>query len=105
MLSVNIIALTNPEDDPIGPQRAVPLFLLGGGAFTIFTFGALLCSGGAVLFNPILVYQTAAIVERLEAENLAHITETVQVLSIAVFFQFCLRSMSSAMLGFSGYEW
>ena len=31
----------------VGPKRAVPLFLIGGGAFTIFTIGALAIVGGA----------------------------------------------------------
>lgn len=88
----------------LGPKRAVPLFLLGGGAFTIFTLFALLYSGAAVIVDPGLSAQTPAIIERLETNNIAHITETVQVLSLAVFFQLFLRSMSSAMLGFSGYE-
>ncbi len=88
----------------LGPQRAVPLFLIGGGAFSIFTLGALVYSGIVVAVDPSLSGQTPAIIERLEADKIAHITETVQVLSVVVFFQFFLKSMSSAMLGFSGYE-
>jgi hypothetical protein len=88
----------------LGPKRAVPLFLLGGGAFTIFTLFALGYSGVAVILNPGLSAETPAIIERLRAEDIAHITQTAQVLSVAIFFQFFLKSMSSAMLGFSGYE-
>lgn len=88
----------------LGPRRAVPLFLIGGGAFTIFTLFALLYSGAVVALDPSLALKTPIIIERLEMTQVAHITETVQVLSAVTFFQFFLRSMSSAMLGFSGYE-
>lgn len=88
----------------LGPRRAVPLFLIGGGAFTIFTLFALLYSGFAVIIDSDLALKTLPIIERLEATRVAEITETIEVLSAATFFQFFLRSMSSAMLGFSGYE-
>lgn len=88
----------------MGPRRAVPVFLIGGGAFTIFTIFALLIVTANAVGNPGLAAGTPEIVERLEASNIAHVTETLPVLSIAVFFQFFMRSMSSAMLGFSGYE-
>ena len=88
----------------MGPRRAVPLFLLGGGAFTIFTLFALSFSGASVIISPELAAQTPLIVERLEDANVAHVPETLQVASTVVFFQFFFRSMSSAMLGFSGYE-
>ncbi|MAS33174.1 MAG: hypothetical protein CL610_04150 [Anaerolineaceae bacterium] len=92
----------------VGPKRAVPLFLVGGGAFTIFTVFALTTVSFTAASQPQLALQVPAIVEGLEESGVVtHVvqaTEDVGSLSIALFFQFFLRSMSSAMLGFSGYE-
>lgn len=92
----------------IGPKRAVPLFLLGGGAFTLFTVVALTMVGGAAAGNPEWAFLTEGIVGRLEAvgvvDHVVRAQEDVSTLGSALFFQLFLRSMSSAMLGFSGYE-
>ncbi|MEO1441295.1 MAG: hypothetical protein AAFV33_12910 [Chloroflexota bacterium] len=92
----------------MGPKRAVPLFLIGGGAFTIFTLMALTTVGFAATANPDWAYLVEPIVARLEATGVAeHVVEAQQQLSglaPIVVFQFFMRSMSSAMLGFSGYE-
>ncbi|NDJ33794.1 MAG: APC family permease [Chloroflexi bacterium] len=89
----------------LGPRKAVPLFLLGGGLFTVFTLGALSFVTFNAITQPELAALTPGIVERLEMTGVAeHITETLQVTSVAVFLQLLMRSMSSAMLGFSGYE-
>ncbi len=89
----------------LGPKRAVPLFLLGGGLFTIFTIFALGYVGVMAAINPDLAAQTPDIVHRLEASGVVeHVTEIVPVVGMTVFFGLLLKSMSSAMLGFSGYE-
>ncbi|NDJ54001.1 MAG: hypothetical protein GYB68_13090 [Chloroflexi bacterium] len=90
----------------LGPKRAVPLFLLGGGAFTIFTIFALSYVAILAITSPDMgMAATPAIVARLEeAGVIEHIVEAAPATSMAVFFQLLLRSMSSAMLGFSGYE-
>jgi hypothetical protein len=92
----------------MGPKRAVPLFLIGGGAFTIFTLIALGLVGYSAAFNPDWAFLTAPIVSRLEETGVAsHVEQAMgrvgdlqQVTVVQLFF----RSMSSAMLGFSGYE-
>lgn len=92
----------------VGPKRAVPLFLLGGGAFTIFTIGALAIVGASATTNPEWAVLTGGIVQRLEAqgvvEEVIRARQDLSALGQVVFFQFFFRSMSSAMLGFSGYE-
>ena len=92
----------------VGPRRAVPLFLIGGGAFTLFTLMALSVVGYSAVANPEWAFLTEGIVSRLEAngvvEHVVRAQESFQSLSTIVFFQFFMRSMSSAMLGFSGYE-
>jgi hypothetical protein len=92
----------------IGPKRAVPLFLLGGGAFTLFTLGALGIVSVAALGNPEWSYLTNGIVSRLEAngvvEHVVRAQQDLAVLGPATVFKLFLSSMSSAMLGFSGYE-
>lgn len=92
----------------MGPKRSVPLFLIGGAAFTIFTFGALSMVGFAALVHPEWAFLTDGIVRRLEATGVVeHIVRAQQDLSAVgtvVIFQLFFRSMSSAMLGFSGYE-
>jgi hypothetical protein len=92
----------------MGPKRAVPLFLIGGGAFTLFTLVALSLVGGAALGNPQWAFLTEGIVSRLESagvvEHVVRAQEDISSLGTVVFFQFFFRSMSSAMLGFSGYE-
>ncbi|MCL4868577.1 MAG: hypothetical protein KJ063_06405 [Anaerolineae bacterium] len=92
----------------MGPKRAVPLFLLGGGAFTLFTLFALTLVGVMAVANPEWSFVTAGIVSRLEASGVAeHVVRAQQDLSAigtVLLFQLFLRSMSSAMLGFSGYE-
>ena len=92
----------------LGPRRAVPLFLMGGGAFTIFTIFALGFVGVNAAAHPEWASLTASIVHRLEttgvAEHVIRITSDAPALGQALFFNLLLRSMSSAMLGFSGYE-
>ncbi|NDJ86081.1 MAG: APC family permease [Chloroflexi bacterium] len=90
----------------LGPRRAVPLFLLGGGAFTIFTLFALGFVGVKAAVDPSLAEVTPSIIERLEEnEVVLHVIEDDgKAIGTVLFFQLFLRSMSSAMLGFSGYE-
>ena len=92
----------------VGPKRAVPLFLLGGGAFTIFTIGALSLVGFAAFANPEWAFMTDGIVNRLEANGIAeHVVQAQQdfrLLGGLTIFKLLMSSMSSAMLGFSGYE-
>lgn len=92
----------------VGPKRAVPLFLLGGGAFTIFTLIALSFVGYNAVANPDWAFLTDGIVHRLEesgvVEHVIRATEDVPAIGSVLFFQLFFRSMSSAMLGFSGYE-
>lgn len=92
----------------VGPKRAVPLFLLGGGAFTIFTLIALSMVGYSAVANPEWAFLTDGIVHRLEqtgvVEHVVRATGDAPAIGSVLFFQFFFRSMSSAMLGFSGYE-
>jgi hypothetical protein len=131
----------------MGPQRAVPLFLLGGGAFTIFTVFALGFVGVNAALHPEMADDVPAIVcrlveddivevehhvsgptERLEqasypcgvgggeegaamtpeqearAEEINETFTAIFEVSQAAFFLLFFKSMSSAMLGFSGYE-
>ena len=92
----------------LGPKRAVPLFLLGGGAFTIFTLFALSLVGYSALANPEWGILTSGIFHRLEeAKVVDHVVRAVgdaPAIGSILFFQLFFRSMSSAMLGFSGYE-
>lgn len=92
----------------VGPKRAVPLFLLGGGAFTIFTLIALSMVGYSAVANPEWAFLTDGIVHRLQesgvVEHVIRATEDVPAIGSVLFFQLFFRSMSSAMLGFSGYE-
>ncbi|MCA9903691.1 MAG: hypothetical protein KC547_07530, partial [Anaerolineae bacterium] len=92
----------------LGPKRAVPLFLIGGGLFTIFTIFALGAVGAAAAGNPGWSFLTEGIVRRLEAngvvEHVIRAQQDLQALGPVIFFQLFFRSMSSAMLGFSGYE-
>ncbi|HID52887.1 MAG TPA: hypothetical protein EYP41_12745, partial [Anaerolineae bacterium] len=92
----------------LGPKKSVPLFLIGGGAFTLFTLGALTIVGGAAAGNPQWAFLTDGIVTRLEitgvVDNVVRAQESLSALGTVVIFQFFFRSMSSAMLGFSGYE-
>ncbi|MCC6607323.1 MAG: hypothetical protein IT327_29220 [Anaerolineae bacterium] len=92
----------------LGPKRAVPIFLIGGGAFTLFTVAALGLVGGTAIANPQWAFLTEGIVSRLEAngvvEHVIRAQQDISALGTVVFFQLFLRSMSSAMLGFSGYE-
>lgn len=89
----------------MGPKRAVPLFLLGGGAFTLFTLGALTYVGIRAGLSPELAEQTPEIIHRLEENDIIHLVESDgRAISTVLFLQLFLRSMSSAMLGFSGYE-
>ena len=91
----------------MGPKRAVPLFLIGGGAFTIFTVGALSLVGFASLINPEWSFLTAGIVGRLEAqgvvEHVVRAQQDVAAIGTLLVFQLFFRSMSSAILSFSGY--
>jgi hypothetical protein len=92
----------------MGPKRAVPLFLIGGGAFTLFTIAALSMVGWAATANPECAFLTRGIVARLEAngvvEHVVRAQQDISTIGTVVFFQLFFRSMSSAMLGFSGYE-
>ncbi len=90
----------------LGPKRAVPLFLLGGGAFTIFTLLALGYVGIRAGLDPELADKTPDIIHRLEENKvvLHVIRDDGKAVGTMLFFQLFLRSMSSAMLGFSGYE-
>ena len=92
----------------VGPKRAVPLFLLGGGAFTLFTILSLTIVGTSAVSNPEWAFLTEGIVHRLEeADVVEHVVRAQQeapAMFSVVFFQLFFRSMSSAMLGFSGYE-
>lgn len=92
----------------LGPRRAVPLFLLGGGAFTIFTLLALTIVGASATGSPHWAFLTSGIVHRLEeagvVEHVIRVQQDVAALSPVMFAQLFFRSMSSAMLGFSGYE-
>lgn len=93
----------------MGPKRAVPLFLIGGGAFTIFTIIALGTVGYAAAFNPDWMFLTDHIVNRLEANGVASeviraAAQDIPAIGSVLFWQLFFRSMSSAMLGFSGYE-
>ncbi|MEL7433873.1 MAG: hypothetical protein AAFN11_07990, partial [Chloroflexota bacterium] len=92
----------------LGPKRAVPLFLIGGGAFTIFTLGALTLVGTTAIANPEWAFLTEGIVAKLQSQGVVEHVERVRegagAMTMATFFSLFLRSMSSAMLGFSGYE-
>jgi hypothetical protein len=92
----------------LGPKRAVPLFLLGGGAFTIFTIGALALVGVLSLMFPEWAFLTEGIVFRLEAtgvaEHVVRAADDLRAIGTLLIFQLFFSSMSSAMLGFSGYE-
>ncbi|MAU00288.1 MAG: hypothetical protein CL608_24370 [Anaerolineaceae bacterium] len=92
----------------LGPKRAVPIFLIGGGAFTLFTVAALGIVGGTAMGNPEWAFLTEGIVSRLEingvAEHVVRAQQDISTIGTVVFFQLFFRSMSSAMLGFSGYE-
>ncbi|MEZ4618907.1 MAG: hypothetical protein R2867_25810 [Caldilineaceae bacterium] len=92
----------------MGPKRAVPLFLIGGGAFTIFTIGALGLVGFTAMTNPDWAFLTEGIVNRLQVsgvvEHVVRAQQDVTSIGMVLVFQLFLRSMSSAMLGFSGYE-
>lgn len=92
----------------MGPKRAVPIFLIGGGAFTIFTILALSLVGGTAAVNPGWAFLTDGIVTRLQltgvTEHVVRVTQDISTLGTVVIFQLFFRSMSSAMLGFSGYE-
>lgn len=92
----------------LGPKRAVPLFLIGGGAFTLFTIIALGMVGATAAGNPEWAFLTEGIVGRLEAagvvEHVVRAQQDISAIGTVLIFQLFLRSMSSAMLGFSGYE-
>jgi hypothetical protein len=92
----------------LGPKRAVPLFLMGGSAFTIFTILALTLVGVTALANPEWAFLTDGIVFRLQAsgvtEEVVRATRDLSAIGTVLIFQLFFRSMSSAMLGFSGYE-
>ena len=92
----------------LGPKRSVPLFLLGGGAFTIFTMLALSLVGYSAVAHPEWAFLTSGIIHRLEeAQVVEHVVRAAgdaPAIGSVLFFQFFFRSMSSAMLGFSGYE-
>ncbi len=92
----------------LGPKRAVPLFLIGGGAFTIFTIGALSLAGVTAAAHPEWAFLTEGIVFRLQAtgvtEEVIRAQTDLSAIGSVLIFQLFFRSMSSAMLGFSGYE-
>jgi hypothetical protein len=86
----------------------VPIFLIGGGLFTIFTVAALSIVGAAAVGNPEWAFLTQGIVSRLESngvvEHVVRAQQDISAIGVVLFFQLFFRSMSSAMLGFSGYE-
>jgi len=92
----------------LGPKRAVPLFLIGGGAFTLFTIAALSIVGATAAGNPEWGFMTEGIVNRLQVNGVVQEVERAvadaPAIGSVLFFQLFFRSMSSAMLGFSGYE-
>ena len=92
----------------LGPKKAVPIFLIGGGAFTLFTIVALALVGATAAGNPEWAFLTEGIVSRLEAngviEHVVRAQQDISTIGTVLFFQLFFRSMSSAMLGFSGYE-
>lgn len=92
----------------LGPKRAVPLFLIGGGAFTLFTILALSLVGATAVANPEWAFLTKGIVTRLVAdgvvEEVVRAQQDLSAIGTVLIFQLFFRSMSSAMLGFSGYE-
>ncbi len=92
----------------MGPKRAVPLFLIGGGAFTLFTLGALTLVAVEAWIHPEWAFLTNGIIRRLQATNVVeHVVRAQQdmaALGTIIILQLFFRSMSSAMLGFSGYE-
>ena len=92
----------------MGPKRAVPLFLLGGGAFTVFTLAALSLTAVAAWQHPEWAYLTEGIVHRLQAaevvEHVVRARQDLSTLATGMVVYLFFRSMSSAMLGFSGYE-
>ena len=92
----------------MGPKRAVPLFLIGGGAFTLFTLGALSLVAVEAAIHPEWAFLTEGIIRRLQAanvvENVVRAQQDMASLGTVVIMQLFFRSMSSAMLGFSGYE-
>lgn len=90
----------------MGPKKAVPLFLLGGAAFTIFTIGALAMVSVTASGNPEWAFLTDGIVARLQVDGVVSevIRADAMVLSTALILKLFFASMSSAMLGFSGYE-
>ncbi|NOX62766.1 MAG: APC family permease [Chloroflexi bacterium] len=92
----------------MGPKRAVPLFLIGGGAFTIFTLLALSLVSLTSFLHPDWAFLTNGIVTRLQSdgvvERVVRAQQDLSTLSMVVVAQLFFRSMSSAMLGFSGYE-
>ncbi|MCO6449178.1 MAG: APC family permease [Caldilineales bacterium] len=92
----------------MGPQRAVPLFLIGGGLFTLFTIVALGIVGVTSVANPDWAFLTEGIVSRLQltgvVDHVVRVQQDMATLGTVLIFQLFFRSMSSAMLGFSGYE-
>ncbi len=92
----------------MGPKRAVPLFLLGGGAFTLFTLAALSMTAIAAWQHPEWAFLTEGIIHRLQAaevvEHVVRAREDLSTLATGMVVYLFFRSMSSAMLGFSGYE-
>lgn len=103
----------------LGPRRAVPMFLIGGGAFTIFTLVALGYVGFRATIDPELADETPAIVQRLaedgvvtevvggDKEEYAALEETGvhhEETGADPIMLLLFASMASAMLGFSGYE-
>jgi hypothetical protein len=92
----------------MGPQKAVPLFMIGGSTFTVFTIAALAVVGTTAFTHPEWAFLTEGIVNRLEASNVVeHVVRAQQdiaAIGTLLFFQLFFRSMASAMLGFSGYE-
>ena len=92
----------------MGPKRAVPRFLIGGGAFTLFTLGALSLVAIEAAIHPDWAFLTEGIIRRLQAanvvENVVRAQQDMAALGTVVILQLFFRSMSSAMLGFSGYE-
>ena len=93
----------------LGPKKAVPIFLIGGGAFTLFTIIALSIVGGAAAGNPEWAFlnqwhRQPIRSQWCHAEHVVRAQQDISTIGTVLFFQLFFRSMSSAMLGFSGYE-
>ena len=72
----------------MGPKRAVPLFLIGGGAFTLFTLGALSLVAVEAAIHPEWAFLTEGIIRRLQAagvvENVVRAQQDMRICTSTV---------------------